>query len=185
MLYKRLSTIIVIAIVVVILLIGAGEEGILVSQRVPVAQRATVGISTQCQYDDECALMDSALDYRSCWPGACVEVDYSSEKFVAVNKTAFEQFRQEEERFRPSNCGPPPGCPVSFKPTNFFARCIENICLKIQQQTNDNFSPVCGNGVCEQCESTCCNAPCQQDQNGTESCPPPTCLGWCPQDCGG
>jgi len=39
---------------------------------------------------------------------------------------------------------------------------------------------VCGNGICEPCESEeeCCNYPCQG-----EMCPPPTCLGWCPQDC--
>ena len=40
---------------------------------------------------------------------------------------------------------------------------------------------ICGNGICEPCESRneCCNYPCKPDG----SCPPPTCLGHCPQDC--
>ena len=40
---------------------------------------------------------------------------------------------------------------------------------------------VCGNGICEQCEdmNSCCNYPC----NESGACPPPTCLGWCSQDC--
>jgi len=38
----------------------------------------------------------------------------------------------------------------------------------------------CGNKLCEQCESNqeCCNYPCKDGV-----CPPPTCLGNCPQDC--
>lgn len=45
---------------------------------------------------------------------------------------------------------------------------------------------ICGNGICEQCESRseCCNYPCVTDsKTGNQVCPPPTCLGWCPQDC--
>lgn len=45
---------------------------------------------------------------------------------------------------------------------------------------------VCGNGICERCESRneCCNYPCATDPiSGNQMCPPPTCLGWCPQDC--
>ena len=40
---------------------------------------------------------------------------------------------------------------------------------------------VCGNGVCERCESTseCCNYPCNADG----ACSPPSCVGWCAKDC--
>lgn len=44
----------------------------------------------------------------------------------------------------------------------------------------------CGNGICEPCEdkSECCNYPCRIDpKSGNEFCPPPTCLGNCPEDC--
>lgn len=45
---------------------------------------------------------------------------------------------------------------------------------------------VCGNGVCERCESKdeCCNYPCTKDPiSGSQMCPPPTCLGRCEKDC--
>ena len=42
---------------------------------------------------------------------------------------------------------------------------------------------VCGNKICEPCENECCNYPCSTDNNGQEYCPPPVCLGRCPQDC--
>ena len=44
---------------------------------------------------------------------------------------------------------------------------------------------VCGNGICEPCESRseCCNYPCITDAKGSLMCPPPTCLGHCSQDC--
>jgi len=43
---------------------------------------------------------------------------------------------------------------------------------------------VCGNGICDPCENTCCNYPCVTDpKSGQLMCPPPTCLGYCPQDC--
>jgi len=43
---------------------------------------------------------------------------------------------------------------------------------------------VCGNRICEPCENTCCNYPCVTDtKSGQLMCPPPTCLGYCPQDC--
>lgn len=42
---------------------------------------------------------------------------------------------------------------------------------------------ICGNGICEPCENECCNVPCQTDKRGQEYCPPPSCEGYCPQDC--
>lgn len=43
---------------------------------------------------------------------------------------------------------------------------------------------VCGNGICEKCESDndCCNYAPVKTKSGY-AYPPPTCLGLCPNDC--
>jgi uncharacterized protein YbdZ (MbtH family) len=91
-------------------------------------------VSISCNSDEDCILVNKEINYRSCWPGSCEIVDYSLEKYVAVNKNSFEEFRKSEAKFRPSakECGPAPLCPVFFKKINriFKAKCVDHICKK-------------------------------------------------------
>ncbi len=87
-------------------------------------------LSVYCKVDDDCILINKELDYRLCWRDACKGVDYSLDKYIAVNKLSGEEFigknRPTEER-----CGPAPACPSFIINDNFVAKCIDNICKKV------------------------------------------------------
>ncbi len=87
-------------------------------------------ISRECQVDDDCVLVDKQLNYSSCWPEACAEIDYSLTKYVAVNGRSFEDFK---EKVGPpgDECGPQPLCPIRIINDNFTPRCIDNTCEKV------------------------------------------------------
>ncbi|MFP3910230.1 MAG: hypothetical protein ACLFVX_10285 [Archaeoglobaceae archaeon] len=90
-------------------------------------------VSTDCEVDEDCVLVDRQLNYSSCWPGACEEVDYSLPKYVAVNEKSFKDFK---EKVGPpeDECGPQPLCPIRIINDNFTARCIDNTCKKVPNE---------------------------------------------------
>lgn len=93
-------------------------------------------INTQCSIDDDCTLINKDINYQACWPGRCETIDYLLDKYIAVNKKAFEEFRLQEANSRPSDeeCGPAPLCPVQLLNDNFIAKCIDNVCQKVSKQ---------------------------------------------------
>ena len=92
-------------------------------------------ISLICKIDTDCTIINKEMGYRSCWPGACEQADYSLNKYIAVNKESFKIYRESELKFRPSNeeCGPMPGCPTAIINIDFDAKCVNERCKKISR----------------------------------------------------
>ena len=90
-------------------------------------------ISLVCDIDIDCIIVDKEMSYRSCWPGACAQVDYSLDNYIGVNKESYEKYKESELKFRPSveKCGLMPGCPISLINMNFDAKCVNERCKKI------------------------------------------------------
>jgi len=84
--------------------------------------------NASCAADDDCRLVNSGHAFACCWAGACDEIDYSSDKWIAVNKEWFENTR---EQHCPADCGPAPGCAVRAVNENFTAVCQDGICEKV------------------------------------------------------
>ena len=93
----------------------------------------------ECTQDEECMLIDNTLGLSCCYAGACAIIDYSEEKWIAVNK---EWFEQQHQQYCPSEeeCGPAPLCPIQSKNENFRAKCTTPIyCIRAP----------CPQGLCE------------------------------------
>lgn len=90
-------------------------------------------ISLICEMDSECTIINKEAGYRSCWSDRCARVDYSLDRYIAVNIESFEKYRESEIKFRPSNeeCGLAPGCPITLININFDAKCVNGRCKKI------------------------------------------------------
>ena len=93
-------------------------------------------VSLKCNSDEECILINKDLGFSCCWEGACEEIDYSLDRYVAVNQDSFHSLRikecpwVEDKAKRYEKCGPAPGCPVALINDNFVAKCVNNICTK-------------------------------------------------------
>jgi len=89
-------------------------------------------ISTSCNTSNDCTIINKEINYRSCWPGRCELVDYSLERYISVNKDSFQEFRNSEIKFRPSEaeCYPAPGCNIAIINENFESLCTNNSCTK-------------------------------------------------------
>ena len=83
-----------------------------------------------CQEDADCQLIDQELGWSCCWAGRCAQVDYSLNRYLAVNKDWFE--KESAKRCPPKNgCGPAPMCASRFINTSFEARCLNTLCQKV------------------------------------------------------
>ena len=106
--------------------------------------------------------------------------------FFQNNKTKFEIVAEwghmSDMPFAPSYPGEKP--PDYSRDQKVIMDALDQILstFKFLDEKNPWDGSVCGNGVCEACENECCNYPCKETKQG-EVCPPPTCLGYCPQDC--
>jgi hypothetical protein len=89
-------------------------------------------VSLSCKTDSDCVLINKNNGFSCCWAGACDVVDYSLDEYVSVNSSSFYNFRQE---FCPSEneCGPSPGCPTTMINDNFKAKCVNSLCVKINE----------------------------------------------------
>jgi len=88
-----------------------------------------------CNTDDDCQLINKELGFSCCWAGACEEIDYSLNKWIAVNKNWFNKER-EKKCLSIQECGPAPLCPVKIINDNYRAQCINNICKKVSTVIN-------------------------------------------------
>jgi hypothetical protein len=84
-----------------------------------------------CRVDAGCQLINFDNRFSCCWAGACEAIDYSLDKWMAVNKMWFEQGRSEN---CPTGreCGPAPMCATRIINEDFAARCIDQRCEKVQ-----------------------------------------------------
>lgn len=86
-----------------------------------------------CSQDLNCQLINMSLGFACCWAGVCERIDYSQDKWIAVNQQWFRKQRQincpaEED------CGPAPMCePISINEA-FKAQCIDRICQKVSEE---------------------------------------------------
>lgn len=90
-----------------------------------------VSRDASCAQDSDCVLVDESLGFSCCWAGACARINYSEDKWTAVNGT---WYSAQREKNCPADCGPAPGCPI--------------------QVLNDSFAAVCNGGTCEKTESS-------------------------------
>ncbi|MEW6295310.1 MAG: hypothetical protein AB1467_03360 [Candidatus Diapherotrites archaeon] len=131
-------------------------------------------LSIQCSTDNDCLLIDRDVNFKACWPVACLEVDYSLDKWIAVNKNSFETFKLQQAGFRPSDCGPDPGCPIKLINDNYEARCIDKICKKLPIciPEGESYAVVPGaKPCCEGLTAIGCSKP-----DANNNCPP-ACVG--------
>lgn len=99
----------------------------------PPAKPLIKQIKTTCGTDEDCQLINQKLGFSCCWAGACERIDYSLDKWIAVNRESFEQLRKNG--CPPAEkCGPPPLCnpkPINDKLT---AKCIDGKCQKAPRE---------------------------------------------------
>ncbi len=86
-------------------------------------------LDTGCTSDSGCTLADSGRGFSCCWIGQCEALDYSLGRWIAVNKTWFDEGRAS---YCPSaqDCGPAPGCLPKPINGNFTAGCVSGKCVK-------------------------------------------------------
>jgi hypothetical protein len=92
--------------------------------------RFDFGKNLSCAGDADCILVDSALGFSCCWAGRCDGLDYSLERWIAVNSEWYSNGRMEN---CPSEdkCGPAPMCPTRAINLNYSAVCVQNSCVKV------------------------------------------------------
>lgn len=83
----------------------------------------------KCETDSDCMLIDKTLNFSCCYAGYCNAIDYSQEKWIAVNQ---KWFNEKQDQYCPpiEECGPAPGCPTEIINDGFEAKCIQNQCVK-------------------------------------------------------
>ena len=124
---------------------------------------------TSCQKDEDCQLMNQALGYGCCWAGACEAIDYSLDKWVAVNANWFNEQRRQN---CPSSeeCGPAPLCDARAINENYAARCVQGKCQKAPEPGPQEKAckDHCGDGICQEMVCLALGCPCSEN---SESCP--------------
>lgn len=94
-----------------------------------------VNQNASCSKDADCRLVNKKLGFGCCWAGACEALNYSEDKWIALNKEWFEDVQEKNCPSKPE-CGPAPMCAVRAIDTNFSAKCISSQCKKVQITAN-------------------------------------------------
>lgn len=94
-----------------------------------------VNHNVSCSIDADCKLVNKKLGFSCCWAGACEGINYSQDKWVAMNKKWYDGV---QKRYCPnqSECGPAPMCAVKAINTNYTASCINKQCKKVPITAN-------------------------------------------------
>jgi hypothetical protein len=95
--------------------------------------------NTTCTVDEDCKLIDKSLGFGCCWSGACAQINYSEDKWIALNKEWFDGIQNQycPDEF---DCGPAPLCAIRAIDTNYTASCINNSCKKIPIINQENIT---------------------------------------------
>jgi len=106
--------------------------------------RFDIDRNISCQSDQDCELANSDLGFQCCYAGACEPIDYSLDKWIAVNtdwyiagRTSYCPAKEE--------CGPAPGCAAQAKNLNYSAKCIARECRKVPIRCTSDQD--CGSGA--------------------------------------
>jgi len=87
--------------------------------------------NTSCEGAEDCMLINKDLEYSCCWVGACDPIDYSLEKWIAVNKAWFDEGRLTSCPAT-QECGPAPLCVIQAVNVDFTAQCgVDQVCQKV------------------------------------------------------
>lgn len=88
-----------------------------------------------CKSDEDCQLINREYGFSCCWIGSCGEIDYSQEKWIAVNAN---WFAAGHAQYCPTKaeCGPAPMCPIMMAGKNYAAKCVKSVCQKVPTETN-------------------------------------------------
>jgi len=86
-----------------------------------------------CHADEDCHLVNEEYGFACCWAGACQLIDYSQEKWIAVNAR---WFLQEREKHCPdkSACEQAPRCVERIIDSDYMARCQNKVCRKARKK---------------------------------------------------
>lgn len=98
-----------------------------------------VNKNTSCESDSDCVLADSSLGFSCCYAGACAQINYSQDKWVAVNRS---WYSAQRDTYCPQECGPAPGCPIRVINDSFEAVCSGGICEKTPFMNQSNITQV-------------------------------------------
>lgn len=115
----------------------------------PTPVASTVDFSDTCQTDSDCILINQKYGLSCCYEGACQEIDYARNEWVAVNSLDFAKKKEqkcglEDKGSRIERCGPAPMCAVRAINDNYQPKCIENKCQKVAAQTDCTSDGNCG-----------------------------------------
>lgn len=95
-----------------------------------------------CQSDQDCIIVNKETMFSCCYYN-CDEIDWSIDKYIAVNNAQFgmeksnrcynglDENSAEGKQFLYDKCGPAPACPSFSKNINFEAKCINGECKKV------------------------------------------------------
>ena len=86
-------------------------------------------VSIECTQNDDCVLKNRDLGIACCWEAYCQEIDYSEDKWVAVNWESYLILDAANCKLT-EGCGPPPGCADQIINDNYKAVCEDGICTK-------------------------------------------------------
>jgi len=85
-----------------------------------------------CQVDADCHLVNEEYNFSCCWTGNCQIIDYSQEKWIAINARWFHQ-QQTKHCPEKSACGQAPRCVERIINSDYMARCQNNVCRKLRK----------------------------------------------------
>ncbi len=126
-----------------LLLIGFSPGQVNIKPAVtPAPTAGEVGFSDSCQADSDCILINQKYGLSCCYEGACQEIDYANDEWVAVNSLDFEKKKEQkcgsqDKGSRIERCGPAPLCAVRSVNENYSTSCIDNKCRKTAVQRAD------------------------------------------------
>ncbi|PIP16954.1 MAG: hypothetical protein COX44_02605 [Candidatus Portnoybacteria bacterium CG23_combo_of_CG06-09_8_20_14_all_37_13] len=116
-----------VVVLVIIILFFRGEK--MVDQKNIVILEGQK-VSLACNIDNDCLLINRDLGFGCGLAGFCDSIDYSLNKYIAVNVKSFLGLKEKNCEPLPE-VTPFPMCAVQIINDNFFAKCISGICAKV------------------------------------------------------
>ena len=114
-------------------------------------------VSISCNVDNDCQLTSNAVNFICCGFSGCGKPNYESDEWLAVNKKSFEELK--DKTCNEKSCKELPLCAVEDN-NDFIAKCVNNICKKIEQGGGTlNGKVILSTGNCQ--PMACVNPPCE------------------------
>ena len=85
-------------------------------------------VRRSCLVDQDCVLADERVEYNKCQT-MCLDVDYSLDTTISVNRSSFEQFVREESSKIKTTCNAL-ACQPTIVNDRYKASCVNQVCTK-------------------------------------------------------